>query len=526
MSRICVKNIGKNCSEQQLKDTFGQKGEITDVKIVRNHKNGLSRNFAFIGFRNDLQANEAIQYFNNTFIGLSRIVVEAARKLDDPTLKEKKEKFLSKTSPSSSPQIQTKKKPMANETKGELSKNKKAFLEVVKKTNATMEEQAVHNTSSLPEQESSSESEYEQLPDNKEEIEEENDSEIDLDDLLRMQSTQPASKTVTVVDEKSSLQKMTDLDYLRSRMTKAFSDSEEDDEEEEKEEEERDRKPRKESVGDKSASDQSHPGATDREEDDEHQHQQQHPSEPTDNDRIDSSHAKDERENSDVESELDEHRLFLKNLPYCTTEDELRELGQSYGQVSEVHIPIDSISKRNKGIGFITFLFPAEAEKAMKALHGSSFQGRLIYVTAAKKMKERDITVIDHLGKEGKFSSFQQKKEAERRKLLHQKEGWNASYVRSDAVIESLAERYQVNKATLLDTELKGGDVAVRLAIAETQILQENKDFFASHGINLDVLESQHSTTNQKVQRSSTTLLIKNLPPETNEEELEAMFAK
>ena len=122
MSRICVKNIGKNCSEQQLREIFAQKGEITDVKIVRNHKNGLSRNFAFIGFliveswwltkisvtyrhntdtdgklyktfdfQNELQVGEAIRYFNYTFIGLSRIIVDAPRKLDDPALKEKKE---------------------------------------------------------------------------------------------------------------------------------------------------------------------------------------------------------------------------------------------------------------------------------------------------------------------------------------------------------------------------------------------------------------------------------------------------
>ncbi len=39
-----------------------------------------------------------------------------------------------------------------------------------------------------------------------------------------------------------------------------------------------------------------------------------------------------------------------------------------------------------------------------------------------------------------KLSSFQQKKEEERRKMANKKEGWNSSYVRSDAVIDSLAE--------------------------------------------------------------------------------------
>jgi multiple RNA-binding domain-containing protein 1 len=84
-SRICVKNLGKNTNEKQLKDHFGTKGEVTDVRIVKT-KSGKSRQLAFLGFRTDVQAQEAITYFNNTFLETARIIVESAKKIGDQSL--------------------------------------------------------------------------------------------------------------------------------------------------------------------------------------------------------------------------------------------------------------------------------------------------------------------------------------------------------------------------------------------------------------------------------------------------------
>ncbi|RYG97718.1 hypothetical protein EON65_52445, partial [archaeon] len=81
MSRICVKNIGKNTKDEDLRQMFSSRGEVTDVKVMKT-KDGKSRGFAFIGFRSDEQAKEAMKYYNNTFIGLSRISIEIAKKLE------------------------------------------------------------------------------------------------------------------------------------------------------------------------------------------------------------------------------------------------------------------------------------------------------------------------------------------------------------------------------------------------------------------------------------------------------------
>jgi multiple RNA-binding domain-containing protein 1 len=78
----------------------------------------------------------------------------------------------------------------------------------------------------------------------------------------------------------------------------------------------------------------------------------------------------------------------------------------------------------------------------------------------------------------------------------------------------------------LLDTSnLQGGDIAVRLAVAETQVIQENTDYFKQHGVDINALESVHSKQHAN-KRSNTTLLVKNLPPDSVIEELESMFAR
>jgi len=67
--------------------------------------------------------------------------------------------------------------------------------------------------------------------------------------------------------------------------------------------------------------------------------------------------------------------------------------------------------------------------------------------------------------------------------------------------------------------------MAVRLAIGEVQVVTENREFLAQHGVDIDALESTHSS-NRAVARSTTTLLVKNLPATTVPDEIESMFAR
>ena len=65
-SRLIVKNIPKNLTELQLKEIFGKKGDVTDVKII--FKDKKNRRFCFIGYKNEKNADDACKYFNNTYI--------------------------------------------------------------------------------------------------------------------------------------------------------------------------------------------------------------------------------------------------------------------------------------------------------------------------------------------------------------------------------------------------------------------------------------------------------------------------
>ncbi|CAH2078516.1 unnamed protein product, partial [Thlaspi arvense] len=79
-SRIIVKDLPKHVTEAELRDHFSPKGEITDAKLIRL-KEGKSRQFAFIGFRSDHEAQDAVKSLNKSYLGASRIVVEIAHKV-------------------------------------------------------------------------------------------------------------------------------------------------------------------------------------------------------------------------------------------------------------------------------------------------------------------------------------------------------------------------------------------------------------------------------------------------------------
>lgn len=85
--------------------------------------------------------------------------------------------------------------------------------------------------------------------------------------------------------------------------------------------------------------------------------------------------------------------------------------------------------------------------------------------------------------------------------------------------------RYGVSRTDILDRSEGGGEMAVRLAIGEAHVVQENRDYFQAHGVDLGALES-HASNNKASARSTTTLLVKNLPHDVIEEEIESMFSR
>ncbi|CAN0488630.1 unnamed protein product, partial [Ectocarpus sp. 12 AP-2014] len=120
--------------------------------------------------------------------------------------------------------------------------------------------------------------------------------------------------------------------------------------------------------------------------------------------------------------------------------------------------------------------------------------------------------------------SYKEKKEMDRRARAGDTVGWNASFVRSDTVVDALADRLGVGKSDILDRE--EGDMAVRLALGETLLVKENKEYFEKEGVDLSVLESAKGKGSGKgaEERSSTVILVKNLPYSAEAAELAKRF--
>ena len=81
--------------------------------------------------------------------------------------------------------------------------------------------------------------------------------------------------------------------------------------------------------------------------------------------------------------------IYVGNLSYGVTEDELRDAFSEYGKVSSVSIISDKFSGQSKGFGFVEMADNSEADKAIKALNGTAIKGRNIKVNQAKPRGER-----------------------------------------------------------------------------------------------------------------------------------------
>lgn len=84
-----------------------------------------------------------------------------------------------------------------------------------------------------------------------------------------------------------------------------------------------------------------------------------------------------------------EAKLYVGNLSYSTTEDELRSLFSEVGSVVTVDMIKDRMTGRAKGFAFVTMSSAEEAEKAISMFNGKEVGGRALTVNIAKPREER-----------------------------------------------------------------------------------------------------------------------------------------
>ncbi|XP_034026101.1 probable RNA-binding protein 19 [Thalassophryne amazonica] len=221
---------------------------------------------------------------------------------------------------------------------------------------------------------------------------------------------------------------------------------------------------------------------------------------------------KDDEEEEDV---AESGRLFIRNLPYTCTEEEIKDLFAEHGPLSEVLFPIDGLTKKPKGFAFITYMIPEHAVKALAQLDGHIFQGRMLHLLPSTVKKDKTES-SDSAGPGS--SSYKRQKDAKNKALSSSSHNWNTLFLGTSAVADTIAEKYTTTKSQVLDHESKGS-VAVRMALGETQIVQETREFLLDNGVSLDSFSQAAAT------RSSTVILVKNLPAGVEVPELEALFS-
>ena len=82
-------------------------------------------------------------------------------------------------------------------------------------------------------------------------------------------------------------------------------------------------------------------------------------------------------------------KLFVGNLSFNTTENDLQDAFAAHGTVTETNLMMDRETGRPRGFGFITMSSAEEAQKAIEAMNGKEVDGRALTVNVAKPREER-----------------------------------------------------------------------------------------------------------------------------------------
>ncbi|GMH38972.1 hypothetical protein BSKO_06870 [Bryopsis sp. KO-2023] len=510
-SRLCIRGLPKHVGEKDLRDHFSGKWTLTDVKIARTRE-GQSRQLGFVGFETTEDAASAKKYFNKSYMGVTKLVIEFARQMN----------------------AATDARPWSKYSKGSSA-------------NAKLEQNTAPGDSKAPK--------VERPTRKRQKVEEDGEEEDpklkEFLDLMqprsKMQSWGNADSALTAFDKGAGEEKdkvsgeggsiemsdaeetadkggevaLSDMDYLRSKMRKDF-DAESEDGSEELEE----------ILSGASSSELEEIFSDEDGEETSNEKVQNPPESTTEHDDEDLEELKENPESTsgrenEAESAEDvvsrTKRLFVRNLSYKATEADLISLFEEFGDIVEVNLAVDKRTERSKGFALIHFSEAEAAIQGFKQMDGRIFQGRLMHVLPGEAPPEP----ADDPNEKNQKGGFKSEKAAKEKANLGNRSAWNTLFMRPDTVTEAIAAHYGVSKSELMDRD--ASDLGVRMALGETQIIAKTKDALGDAGVSVEKMEEAaaaagKASSSVSVSRSSTTLLIKNLPYMTEREELQGMF--
>ena len=81
--------------------------------------------------------------------------------------------------------------------------------------------------------------------------------------------------------------------------------------------------------------------------------------------------------------------MYVSNLGFHASDDDLRKLFETFGQVSSAKVITDRETGRSRGFGFVEMASSTEADQAMSKLNGKEIEGKFISVTVAREKESR-----------------------------------------------------------------------------------------------------------------------------------------
>ncbi|PZR31279.1 MAG: RNA-binding protein [Azospira oryzae] len=81
--------------------------------------------------------------------------------------------------------------------------------------------------------------------------------------------------------------------------------------------------------------------------------------------------------------------IYVANIPWKASEDQLKQLFAEYGEVSSAKIVMDKVTQRSRGFGFVEMSDDAAARQAINTLNGADFLGKNLVVNEARPREER-----------------------------------------------------------------------------------------------------------------------------------------
>lgn len=480
-SRIIVKNLPKRIDERRLSTHFSSLGAtITDVKLMHT-PSGVFRRFAFIGFSTPTEADSAVRHFNNTFIDTSKIEVQLAKAVGDSDIP----RPWSRHSTGSSLNVEAEKK-RAEERRA------KRQAEIAKAKEEVQKRKAYLKSIYGGDEDDADLKKYLAATKTKSQTKTwENDNE-DLQ-MVEMVGKRAKAKKVTVVPVKNKKPGGEGQLVTKTHVTYS-SDSEPADH------------------ADNGSSDDElyedfipNTNVTDITDDDNNDVMSD-----TDNISNESDDTPKEAKtllNPDLINET--ARLFVRNLSYSCSQQDLHALFEPFGAIEEIHLSLSRETKRPRGYAHVKFASSQDALRAFQQLDGSIFQGRLLHILPAQAKPAESVEA----------TTYKEQKLAKQKATATNDFNWNSMFIRSDTVLSAMAEQLGVSKADILNPA--NDNLATRLATAETHLIADTKSMLEKEGVDLDILAN-----GSNLKKSKTTIIVKNFPHDTDRSELSKLFTK